>query len=122
MIGFNMYVAPPTTKGGTDGALTITAAGSTLATATALNSNLNVVTTAGASTGVSLPANAHPGEIVFVYNAGANALSVYPATATGTIAGGSAGAAVSLAVTNIKTRNAMFICVGTDTWMQYVSA
>ena len=122
MIGFNMYVAPPTTKGGTNGALTITAAGTTLATATPLNSNLNVVTTAAASTGVSLPAGVQAGEVVFVHNAGANALAVYPATATGTIAGGSAGAAVSLALTNIKTQTSMFLCVGSDIWLQYVSA
>ncbi len=122
MIGSNMYVSPPTTKGGTDGSLTITAAGSTLATATLLTSNVNVVTTAAASTGVSLPTAAAPGELVFVYNQGANALSVYPATSAGTISGGSAGAAVSLAVTNNKTKNAMFICVGSDNWVQYISA
>lgn len=122
MIGSNMYVAPPTTKGGTDGALTVTAAGTTLATATVLGSNLNVVTTAAASTGVSLPAAAAAGELVFVNNQGANALAVYPATSTGTINGGSAGAAVSLAVTNSKTKNSMFVCMGSDVWISYVSA
>lgn len=122
MITNSMYVAPPSTKGGTDGALTITAAGSTQATATPLVSNLNVVTTVAASTGVTLPAGVAPGEAVLVKNAGANALSVYPATASGVIAGGSAGAAVSLATTNDKTKNALFFCIGTDTWSQFVSA
>ena len=121
MIVQNMYVAPPTTKGGTDGGLTVTAAGSTLATATPLPGNLNVVTTVAASTGVTLPAGVLPGEVVYVKNAGANALSVYPATAAGVIAGGSAGAAVSLATTTAKTRNSLFICIGTDVWEQYIS-
>ena len=100
----------------------IVAAGSTLATATPLTGRTNVVGTAAASTGVSLPAGAPVGDIVFVSNGGANALSVYPASAAGTINGGTAGAAVSLAVTTYKTKNALFLCTGADTWIQYVGA
>lgn len=100
----------------------LTAAGNSLATALPLNARTNIVATAAASTGVSLPAGAAVGDIVFVSNNGANALSVYPATSTGTINGGSAGAAVSLAVTTYKTKNALFLCTGVDTWIQYVGA
>ena len=103
-------------------AATVAAAGSTQATATPLNAKFNNVSTVAASTGVSLPAGAVFGDEVLVRNAGANALSVYPATATGTIGGGSAGAAVSLAVTNDKTKNARFTCWGSDVWTQAVSA
>lgn len=99
----------------------VTAAGASLATATVLVSKFNKVTTAAASTGVSLPANASAGDVVVVQNSGANALSVYPATAAGTIAGGSAGAAVSLATTNEKTQHALFICWGNDVWTRVIS-
>jgi hypothetical protein len=100
----------------------LTATGSALADALKLNARTNVVATAAASTGVALPAGAAAGDLVFVTNNGANALSVYPATATGTINGGSAGAAVSLAVTTYKTKNSLFLCTGTDTWIQFVGA
>ena len=103
-------------------ALTVAAAGSTQATATPLTSRFNAVTTVAASAGVSLPANAAPGTVVFVQNGGANALSVYPATATGTINGGAAGAAVSLATTSSKTKNSQFVSFGNDNWAQYISA
>ena len=101
-------------------ALAITAAGTTLGTATPLNAKFNKVTTAAASTGVSLPVAA-AGDMVVVQNSGANALSVYPATAAGTIAGGSAGAAVSLAVTTEKTQHQIFICWGNDVWTRVIS-
>lgn len=102
-------------------ATAITAAGNSLATATPLTSKFNKVTTAAASTGVSLPAGSAAGEVVVVQNSGANALSVYPATATGTIAGGSAGAAVSLATTTEKTQHALFVCWGNDVWTRVIS-
>jgi len=128
MIAQNMYVAPPTTKGGTDGALTLTAGGpsgtgTTLAAGTLLTSNLNVITTCGgAGYSVCLPLHAQAGEVVFVSNLTAtNAMNVFPATATGTINGGSAGAAVSLAITTSKTKNSLFICYGNDVWIQYIS-
>jgi hypothetical protein len=105
-----------------DTSATVSAAGNNLATATGLRNKFNFVSVAAASTGVSLPTAAAPGDVVFVRNGGANALSVYPATAAGTIGGGSAGAAVSLAVTNDKTKNAMFVCWGSDVWTQVVSA
>lgn len=103
-------------------AVAVTAAGSTLATATLLNAKFNNVSTVAASTGVALPAGAAPGDVVFVANGGANALSVYPATAAGTINGGSAGAAVSLATTTYKTKNSMFLSFGNDVWISYVGA
>ncbi|OHD24084.1 MAG: hypothetical protein A2Y38_14695 [Spirochaetes bacterium GWB1_59_5] len=101
-------------------AVAVSAAGTTLATATPLRAKFNKVTTAAASTGVSLPV-ANAGDMVIVQNSGANALAVYPNSATGTIAGGSAGAAVSLAVTTEKTQHAIFICWGSDVWTRVVS-
>ena len=103
-------------------AAVLAAAGSTLATATPLVAKFNNVATVAASQGVSLPLNAVAGEVVFVRNTGANALSVYPATASGTISGGSAGAAVSLATTTQLTQNSMFVCWGNDVWTRVVSA
>lgn len=104
-----------------DTAATVTAAGSALADATKLNAKFNYVGTVAASTGVALPAGLAAGDLVVVMNGGANALSVYPATAAGTIAGGSAGAAVSLAVTNEKTKQAIFVCWGNDVWTRVIS-
>lgn len=105
-----------------DSSAVLAAAGTTLATASALAAKFNNVAPVAASAGVSLPAGVAAGEVVFVRNTGANALAVYPATATGVINGGAAGAAVSLAVTNYKTQNAMFVCYGNDVWVQFVSA
>lgn len=60
---------------------TVTAAGTTQATATALVSDVNVVTTSTASTGlgVALP-GATSGKYAVIVNLSANAIKVYPAT------------------------------------------
>lgn len=55
----------------------LTATGSTQATALALPADVNRFTTAAASTGTILPAM-NPGDQVEIFNGGANALSVYP--------------------------------------------
>ena len=60
-------------------AATITAAGTTQATAFALINDINVVSTAAASTGVALPTGT-VGRRVVVFNRGANAITVYPAS------------------------------------------
>jgi len=88
----------------------LTAVGTTLATALVLAAQANVVSTTASSTGVSLPNVI--GAKIWVYNAGANALSVYPNSASGTINGGSAGAAVSLAAAG----KAQYIQVATNVW------
>lgn len=75
----------------------ITAAGSDLAGATALTSFVNVVGTTAASTGVKLPSTFPIGQFGVVQNDGANALNLFPPTSSGTINGGSAGAAVTIA-------------------------
>jgi hypothetical protein len=77
-------------------ATAVTAAGTTLATATALTATFNVVATTPASSGVTLPDVT--GTAIWVFNNGANALTVYPNSASGTINGGTAGAGVTLAV------------------------
>lgn len=59
-----------------DVSASLTAAGTTKANSLALYSAVNYVGTTGASTGVSLPAM-NPGDLVEVYNNGANALLVY---------------------------------------------
>ena len=74
----------------------LTAAGATLATATALPSMFNRVGTAAASTGVRLP-EVDLGVIVTVRNDGANAVLVYPPTSSGVINALAAGAGFSLA-------------------------
>lgn len=75
----------------------LTATGTTIADALQLVSVINVVGTAAASTGVKLPPNIPIGGLVVVQNNGANALNVFPHTASGTLNGGSAGAAVTTA-------------------------
>lgn len=96
----------------------LTATGSALADALQLNAAMNFVDTVAASTGVKLPPKAAAGTVITVFNRGANALAVYPATATGTINGGSAGAAKSLATTDYGTRTRAFVCSGADVWVQ----
>lgn len=63
---------------GQDLNLTISAAGTTQATATQLKAGLSVVTTVGSSAGVLMPA-AQASPICAVVNDGANSLSIYPA-------------------------------------------
>jgi hypothetical protein len=60
-------------------ATSLTAVGSTQATALAIGAANNGITTAAASTGVILPASATPGDQIYIYNGGANAVTVYPA-------------------------------------------
>jgi hypothetical protein len=85
----------------------ITAAGATQATATALTTSFNVVTTVAASTGVALP-TATAGLRVVVVNKGANTLNVYPANGSGaSIDGAAANAAVTLAVNATSTYQAI---------------
>lgn len=60
-----------------DAATGLTAAGTTQATALLLPAANNFVATAAASSGVILPPGS-PGDEVFIYNGGANALAVYP--------------------------------------------
>jgi hypothetical protein len=59
---------------------TVTAAGATQGTATALTRSYNVVTTVASGTGVSLPPPSAAGLRVVIVNRGANTLNVYPAT------------------------------------------
>lgn len=74
----------------------VSAAGTTLATATSLNAGHNVITTCAASAGVALP-SCEIGDEIFVWNGtGTNQLSVYPDVSTGTINQVGAGLAVLL--------------------------
>lgn len=83
----------------------LTATGTTISDALALVSLVNVVSTAALSTGVKLP-DASVGSSVFVQNNGANPINVFPHSSSGTLNGGSAGAAVTCAAAagNICTR------------------
>lgn len=83
----------------------LTATGTVIGDALALTAFVNVVGTTAASTGVKLP-DAPIGQTVFVQNNGANALNVFPHSGTGTLNGGSAGAAVTCAAAagNLCTR------------------
>ena len=88
---FTVGSAPANSSSGS-----LTATGTTIADALALTSFLTLVGTTAASTGVKLP-DVPVGNIVVVQNNGANALNVFPHVATGTLNGGSAGAAVTCA-------------------------
>lgn len=68
-------IAADAIQGGVN--LTITAAGTTQATATALTTSNNQITTAASGSGVILPAT-QQGDWVVLYNGGANAVAVYP--------------------------------------------
>ena len=95
----------------------LTAAGTTISDALALTSLVNVVTTAAASTGVKLP-DAPIGQMVTVQNNGANAINVFPHSASGTINAGSAGAAVTTA----SAAGAICIRNSSTDWTVWVTA
>jgi len=101
-----------------DVATGLVAAGSTLATALALPASINFIATAAAATGVILAANANPGDAIFVFNGGANAVLVYPPTSTGTVQG--AGAGVGFSVGTLKS--ATFVAAAPLTWAADLSA
>ena len=62
-------------------ATALTATGTTLATALALQADTNVLGTVASGTGVSLP-SCEIGDSVEIYNGGANSLTVYPDTSS----------------------------------------
>ena len=77
----------------------VTAAGTTLAAATALPGAFNYVTSATSQTGVILPATTGPGiQIVVNVTSGSSASAVvYPPSAAAQINGGTAGAGITVA-------------------------
>lgn len=76
--------------------LTVSAAGSTIADATALKAGHNVITTCASGAGVTLPSG-EIGDEVFVWNGtGTNALAVYPDVSGNTINQLAAGVATLL--------------------------
>lgn len=81
-------------------AATVTAAGTIITDAFDLVASNNYISTAAASTGVQLP-NTPLGDSVWVYNGGANAVKVYPHSATGTINSSAAGIAVTCPVNTL---------------------
>jgi hypothetical protein len=108
--GGNIYFAPSGGFVAYGVTASITAAGSTQGTATALTRPINVVTTAAASTGVILPPTV-AGMRMIVINNGANALAVYPQSG-GAINALATNAAYSLAV----GARLEFIAASTTQW------
>ncbi len=90
-----------------DGNASVTAAGTSAGSATAITYVYNNVTTVASGTGVKLPPT-EMGETIWVTNSGANALSVYPYESTTQIDGGSSStvnigcSAVFFAVSNSR--------------------
>ena len=74
----------------------VTAAGTTITTATDLTASINVVTTAAASSGVQLP-QVQVGDSVEILNLGANPVTVYPDSASNRINALSTGSGFLLA-------------------------
>ena len=95
----------------------LTAAGTTLATALALQADTNVIGTAAAGTGVSLPSG-EIGDSCEVYNGGANTVIVYPDVVANQINAITAGSGFNLA-----TNTACFCRKITATrWIAFLSA
>lgn len=91
----------------------LTAAGTTIADALQLSSIVNNFGTVASGAGAKLSDSVRSGLLVYVRNGGANALLLYPPNASGTINGGSTGAAVSIAATEV----AVFVKVVANTWV-----
>lgn len=97
---------------------TVSAAGTTLATATEVTAGVNLVTTVAASSGVRLP-NSEIGDEIMIYNSQVtNTLKVYPPTSSGTINQLSAGTAMTLAqFTAVRLKK-----LTATTWIGWLSA
>ena len=93
-------------------AATVSAAGSTQGTATALTKTYNIISTASANQGVVLP-SAAAGLVINLYNVSGNTIKVYPAS-TETIDGGSANAPIEVVTSN----GAELVGVSTGGWRQ----
>lgn len=100
-------------------AITTTTGMTNLATAYKITTDIAQVTTSGATgNAMALPSGAEAGDVIVVVNNTANALSVLPATATGKINAGSAGAAFA----QTASKNAEYLCLGADNWAAVLSA
>lgn len=89
-------ISPFTASAIAGGPTTLTAAGTTLATATLIGSGKAFVSIVSASgKGVALPACA-PGSSVFIYNGGSNTMNVYGNTSLEAINNGGAGVKFTL--------------------------
>ena len=76
----------------------ISAAGTTIGTATDLTRSMNYVSTVASGAGVQLPSTMQIGDEVEVYNAGANTLTIYPDQTTVGFNQLSVGTGVSLPI------------------------
>lgn len=101
--------------GGANSALVAT--GSNLAGSLKLSASVNEFTTVATGTGCQL-LTADPGDNLYVYNGGVNALLVYPDSSTNTIANGSAGAGFSVAA----NKGCLFYKRSATAWGQNLSA
>lgn len=79
-------------------AVGLTAAGTDLATAFQMTAFTNVFATVGASSGAKLPPDTPIGETILYQNNGSSIMNLFPPSSTGTINGGTGGAAVTVAV------------------------
>lgn len=93
ILGRHLSTSAPTRSVATG----LTATGTVIGDALQLTALVNVLSTAAASTGVKLPPETPIGQEVIVQNNGASTVNIFPPTSTGTINGGSAGAAVTTA-------------------------
>jgi hypothetical protein len=93
----------------------VTAAGTVITDATDLAAEHNTLTTVGASTGVQLP-DWPIGSIIFVKNAGANTVNVFPHSATGDIYTASTGAGAGTAVTIASAKKGRFVRLTSVIW------
>ncbi len=94
----------------------LSAAGSTQGTATVISKQTNEFTTVGSGQGAVLP-SPEQGEFIFIANAGANALSVYPAS------GHSINAlSVNTAFSVAAGKNAMFWAATASKWYSLLTA
>lgn len=90
----------------------VTALGTNRATAYAIVGQITNITTASASTGVVLPSATKPGMKRWIFNAGANPITVY-ANGSDTIDG--IAGATGVALTNAK--RCIYICVASGKWI-----
>lgn len=98
---------------------TVSAAGTNQGTATALTSDVNIITTVGSGTGVILP-TAAAGKKVVIVNKGANTLNIFPASGAAIDALG-ANTAITLPVNGVMDFSASSTTQWYSSSNQYIS-
>ena len=99
----------------------VAAAGSTQTDATAVTSDVAIVTAADGTKGVRLPA-AQPGDSVVLFNNAGSTLKVYPPTGAAITVQGTGVGSANAAFSQLTYKTTEYFCVSSTQWFGLTSA